>query len=235
MFFTALNFILKKIGIQVKKYPDSDLKRRMQLIKNFNIDTILDVGANAGQYASLIRAIGFKGRIISFEPVSAAFARLIKNSAGKKNWEIHQYALGDFDGTAEINVASNSFSSSLLDMLPEHEKSAPESSYIGKETIKVRKLGSVFNELVPSGANVYLKIDTQGFEKNVIDGAADCLGKVTGLQLELSLIPLYKNEMLLPDMIQYLEAKGFTLYSLENGFYDVKTGQLLQSDGIFFR
>ena len=78
-----------------------------------------------------------------------------------------------------------------------------------------------------------LKIDTQGYEKNVIDGATKSLGSIKVIQLEMSILPLYENEMLYVDMINYLDKKGFQLFSLENGFSDQHTGQLLQVDGIF--
>jgi hypothetical protein len=78
-----------------------------------------------------------------------------------------------------------------------------------------------------------VKIDTQGYEKNVIDGATASLDKIKVFQLEMSIFPLYENEMLYLDMIQYLDNKGFQLFTLENGFSDPKTGQLLQLDGIF--
>jgi hypothetical protein len=83
--------------------------------------------------------------------------------------------------------------------------------------------------------NAYMKIDTQGFEKNVIEGAKESLKDIKGLQLELSMVELYQGETLVTDMINYIEDKGFTLYSLEPGFYDTKSGQLLQVDGIFYR
>ena len=78
-----------------------------------------------------------------------------------------------------------------------------------------------------------IKIDTQGYEKNVIDGATESLNNIKIIQLEMSILPLYENEILFIEMINYLDKKGFQLFSLENGFSDLTTGQLLQVDGIF--
>lgn len=78
-----------------------------------------------------------------------------------------------------------------------------------------------------------MKIDTQGFEKNIIDGANESLKHFKIIQLEMSIVPLYENEMLYIEMINYLDKRGFQLFSLENGFSDRTTGQLLQVDGIF--
>ena len=80
-----------------------------------------------------------------------------------------------------------------------------------------------------------MKLDTQGFERNVLVGAAQSLQKIQGIQIEMSLLELYKGQMLFVETIAYLEQLGFKLYSLENGFYDKNTGQLLCLDGIFFR
>jgi hypothetical protein len=80
-----------------------------------------------------------------------------------------------------------------------------------------------------------LKIDTQGFEKQVIDGAANSLKHITGIQLEMSLLELYSGEMLFSEMINYIQDRGFSLYSLENGYVETSTSRLLQVDGIFFR
>jgi hypothetical protein len=99
----------------------------------------------------------------------------------------------------------------------------------------VRKLDTIFPDYYQEGDHILLKLNTQGFEKEVLAGAARSLDKVTGFQLEMSLIMMYEGEMLYSDMISFLKEKGFHLFSLENGFSDPKTGQLLQIDGIFFR
>ena len=122
-----------------------------------------------------------------------------------------------------------------VDMLPDHVNSAPHSSYIGKEKITVRKLDSVMKDYYSKGDNILLKIDTQGFEKQVLDGAEQSLPIIRGIQLEMSLLPLYSDSILYLEMIELLKNKGYKLYSLENGFSNPETGQLLQVDGIFFR
>jgi hypothetical protein len=78
-----------------------------------------------------------------------------------------------------------------------------------------------------------LKIDTQGFEKNVILGGTQVLSKIDVIKVEMSIVPLYENEILYIEMIDFLDKKGFELYYLENGFSDDKTGKLLQLDGVF--
>lgn len=231
----AVNRMIKSSGIEIRKLEQSDKIRRLKLIKHFEINTIIDVGANVGKYVLEMRELGFKGKIISFEPLSLAYKKLKFVSSKDKDWDIVNVALGEKNEIAEINIAGNIDSSSLLNMLPSHLKSAPETKYIGKETIKVITLDSIFKEFYKKDSKIYMKIDTQGFEKSVLEGARNSLGKIIGLQLEMSIIPLYENSPTYLEMIKYIYDLGFKLYSIENGFSDKKTGQLLQFDGIFFK
>ncbi|MEO7294069.1 MAG: FkbM family methyltransferase [Ginsengibacter sp.] len=223
---------LKGIGYQIKKYRGEDIPR-LKIMAHFDIDKLLDVGANIGQYSLEMRELGFKEEIISFEPLRAAYEQLKKVAKKDKNWVVNNYALGNENVESFINVSANSMSSSILNMLPEHIKSAPESEYVAKECIEIKKLDSVFELFFKEGDNIMLKIDTQGFERNVILGAENVLNKIRIIQLEMSVVPLYENEILFIDMINFLDSKGFELFSLENGFSDIKTGRLLQLDGIF--
>ncbi len=226
-------FGLRHISIRIKKYTDSQLKRRVLLMSNLNIDTVFDVGANDGDYSRILRILGYKNRIISFEPLKSVFELLQKESSKKKNWFAYNYAIGEENTFSTINIAGNSYSSSILEMLPAHVESEPKSKYIGREKIEIKRLDSVFSSFCNDDNKIMLKIDTQGYEKNVIDGASGILDKISLIQLEMSIIPMYKNETLFTEMISYLDEKGFQLASLEDGFYNNKTGQLLQVDGIF--
>jgi FkbM family methyltransferase len=197
---------------------------------------VLDVGANSGQYGRQLRSeIDYSGNITSFEPLSSAFQNLKKSSKGDSKWEIFNFALGDTNEKSMINIAGNSYSSSILNMLPSHEVAAPESKYIAQEEIEVHRLDSIFDETKFKNKSVYLKIDTQGFESKVINGAGKSLSSIGTIQLEMSLTPLYRNEMLFPQMHSLLSGLGYNLLSIEPGFTDSKTGQLLQIDGIYHR
>ena len=182
-----------------------------------------------------MRDIGYKKKIVSFEPLNAAYALLSKNAKKDKLWEVHHYALGDKEESVKINVAANSMSSSLLEMLPSHIKSAPESEYMGHEDIQVKTLDSIFSIVASQTDTVYLKIDTQGFEEKVLKGAENSLKLIDAIQLEMSLKPLYRDEPLFDEMYRFMYHKGYRLIALESGFTDKKTGELLQFDGIFHR
>ena len=146
-----------------------------------------------------------------------------------------QKMIGDTDEMREINIAGNSYSSSLLDMLPSHVKSAPKSKYIGKEVIDIRKLDSLFENLCSATKNIYMKIDTQGFERRVLKGAENSLAHIDTVQMEMSLVPLYDGELLFNELYSLMNSKGYVLLSIENGFSDPISNQLLQVDGIFHR
>lgn len=225
-------------GYEITKFePFCNLiARRRQLMRHYGVDLVLDVGANKGQYVDALRNdVEYKGRIVSFEPVSAAYEVIRANAGSDRLWQTHHCALGDVAGPVEINIAGNSYSSSLLGMLPAHETSAPESRYIGKERIEVKRLDDIFDTLVEGARNIYLKVDTQGFERNVIDGARTKLPIIGTVQLELSLVPLYAGEMLFPEMLSFMRDAGYRLVALEPGFSDHASGELLQADGIFRR
>ncbi len=226
---------LRKRGKQIVDYPDDALKMRRVIMDNHKIDTILDVGANTGQYGLLMRELGYTGKLISFEPMKKAFQELENNAKSDSSWITINHALGHKDGRSVINISNNSFSSSILEMLPTHENSAPTSKYVAKEEIEIKKLDSVFDSVCPKGSNVMLKIDTQGYEKNVLDGSTESLKNIGVIELELSLVPLYENGSLYLEMIELLNGKGFDLFYLENVFSNPDTGQLLQVDGIFVR
>lgn len=234
-FHRFINNSLRHLGVQIKKYPDKDAARRLKIIKNLGVTLIFDVGANTGQFAKEMRHLGYRGRLVSFEPLQAAYQVLAKAALKDPEWKVNPFALGNQDGRIPMNVSGNSFSSSILKMLPAHEKSAPGSTYVAKEEIEIRSMDSVFKSFFRPDDTAMLKIDTQGYEKQVLDGAKDSLKHISLIQLEMSMVPLYENEMLFMDMVKYLETLGYSLYSLENGFTDDSTGQLMQVDGIFVR
>jgi len=114
-------------------------------------------------------------------------------------------------------------------------KAAPESSYIGTERSPLRRLDSIAANYLRPDSIPFIKIDTQGFEPQVLKGASELLKQTVGLQLELSLTPLYEGETVFTDMIAQLTLLGFEMWGFEPGFIDWRTGRLLQMDGTFFR
>jgi hypothetical protein len=120
-------------------------------------------------------------------------------------------------------------------MLPSHSKAAPDSIYIDSCEVDVVTLDSVFNDYVTNKEKVYIKIDTQGFEADVLKGMENCLQQVSVVQIELSIVPLYEGQELYSFFFDYLTAAGFNLWSIIPGFSDKEIGRLLQFDAIFIR
>ncbi|SFH17890.1 methyltransferase, FkbM family [Nitrosospira sp. Nsp14] len=200
------------------------------------IDLLFDVGANIGQYALLSRGEGYAGKIISFEPLSMAYSVLAETAKSDRLWVVHERcAIGSTNGEIEINVAGNSYSSSILPMLRAHSDVAPQSAYTGKDSAKIVTLDSIFYDYRTTREKVFLKIDTQGFERAVLEGAKNCLRDIHAIQLELSLIALYEGQELYEYFFSYLKDAGFEIWSLVPGFSDSRTGQSLQFDAVFVR
>ena len=221
--------IIRKFGYDINYFG------RFKILKHLAIDLVLDVGANQGQYGKSLRRGGYRGNIISFEPLNSAFSQLKLCSKSDSLWQVNNYALGNENTNSIINISANSYSSSILSMTNAHTNLSKESTFVGEQNIVVKTLDSVFENIVDSDYNIFLKIDTQGYEKKVLLGALNSLENIVGIQLEISLIELYKEEDLFLDMINFLDSKGFKTISIESGFFDQKTGFLLQSDLIFVR
>nr|WP_231976856.1 FkbM family methyltransferase [Mycobacterium sp. E740] len=228
----------QRIGIDISRYDGRDpLSLLVRQMDAHNVDVVLDIGANAGRYANDLRHAGYTRRIVSFEPLSSQFSVLKRQSDADDNWEAFPYALGEQNGTATLNVAANAGeSSSILPMLKAHEDSAPAAKYIGTEDVQIRTLDSLAAELFSPGNKVFIKADVQGYENSVLAGAKSVLNDhCVGLQLELSLVPLYEGGMLYREAIDVAESIGFSLTGLIPGFTDPRSGRLMQADGIFFR
>ena len=231
---------LRRLGYELHPYdpepvPAAEDMQRARLLASERIDLLLDVGANEGQYAVRMRRAGFGGRITSFEPLSAAFAALERRAAADPRWAARRLALSDADGRAEIHVAGNSTSSSLLDMGERHLASAPQSAYVGSEQVDTVRLDSLWDELSSDGERVFLKLDVQGFEMHVLRGAERALGQLRGVQAELALAHLYEGDSPWRAVVDHLEARGFELAGVEPGFADPGSGRMLQFDGLFLR
>jgi FkbM family methyltransferase len=234
---TVIRTGLRKLGIDIYRYdPTVRIPPLNSSFKKFEIDLIFDIGANQGQFATEVRRGGYAGKIVSFEPLSDAYGKLLQASADDTAWEVYpRCALGHHNGEAEINIAGNSLSSSILPMLDAHRTAAPESIYVGREIVQVKTLDTVAAPYLQSASAPFLKIDTQGYESQVLDGAGVTLPLVKGVLVELSLLPLYEGHLLWVDMIERLEAAGFVLWAFDPVFSDPRDGRTLQIDGVFYR
>ncbi len=231
--------IFQKFGILIRVYnaATSEELRRIKLLQHYNIDLIFDIGANKGQYAKGIIDAGYSNQIVSFEPLSSAHNVIEKESKKYTKWSVApRCAVGSKNEEIEINISENSVSSTLLNMLDSHIKGAPDSKIIGKEKVHVYPLDEIGIDYLQNNKNLFIKMDVQGFEKEVLKGASNTILKAKGIEMEISLIPLYENQtFLLEDALQYMKDNKFRLVSIVPAFTDLKTGVVLQLNGIFFK
>jgi FkbM family methyltransferase len=227
----AANFVGRRLG-----GPDALAMQMDAMLRRFAIDVVLDVGANTGQYGASLRKAGYTRRIVSFEPLAAAHAQLTVRARHDSLWTVHpRCAVGNTSGQVEINVAQNSVSSSIRPMLAAHYEAAPESRFVATERVDLIKLDSVFGQYASPASRTWLKIDTQGFEKEVLDGAAASAPSISAVQLELSLVPLYDGQSLWEYFLARMQSEGYELWAFIPGFSDVRTGRSLQIDVVFAR
>lgn len=197
------------------------------------IDLVLDVGANEGQYASMLRAWGYRGRIVSFEPLSAPFRILNARAERDPLWDVVNIGLGDRDTTATINVAANSVYSSILPATAALHAYDDQAAAVSTEVVTVRRLDSVLAEVQRDSRRLYLKVDTQGYERNVIEGAGPLLETFQAVQLELSENPMYEGEPTFLEMTTWLASRGFRIGLLRPFAFDHWTKLLVQTDVVF--
>lgn len=208
------SLVLKSISLGLK-VPESPFDRFIELthlktlLKELNVNCILDVGANHGQFAHDLRGIGYRGHIISFEPIHREFASMAKLFASDTKWMGYQMALGSEEKIVKINIPRLTVMSSILKSI----KIEPETEC---QEIEMKRLDTLFPLLIKhiQSPRVFLKMDTQGFDLEVFKGGQGCIDNIVGLQSELSIIPLYENMPHYLDALAAYEAGGFELYNL---------------------
>ncbi|NJQ16089.1 FkbM family methyltransferase [Streptomyces bohaiensis] len=228
----------RRFGVDITRYPAGWSGPQLaQLLCAHRVDVVLDVGANEGEYGAMLRRAGYAGRIVSFEPLAAPGRALARRADADPSWTALPYALGDTSGTTTVNVSGNrGASSSLLPMLDRHSEAAPHARYIGTEEARLRRLDELWPEIVRPGERVFLKLDVQGYEEQVLRGAGDRAAECAGLQVETSFVPLYEGSMLLSDTLDLVVGRlGMTPMAVIPGYVDPRTGQMLQADFVLFR
>jgi FkbM family methyltransferase len=205
---------IQRRGIMVSHYP------LQHCLKSLRPTTILDAGANIGQYGRELRSLGYEGKIHSFEPFPPAFDSL-KQTAAQSNppgaWQVHNVGLGEKNGEAQLNVSAESTLNSLREPLPESARLHSGFSSTAPVSVRIRTLDSLWQELDLSRERVFLKMDTQGYELPILMGGAAVLEKISGIQLEASLTPLYKGQPCVEDIIPFLRARGFVIFGVWPG------------------
>lgn len=229
-------FALAGLDIRRRRPASSPEVALVAMLHTHHVNLVFDIGANTGQFGQQLRRSGYLGRIVSFEPSFQARRQLLRTAHDDRLWEVApQMAIGSRDGEIELNLSRNSVSSSVLQMLDAHLSAAPGSAYGGTELVLLRRLDEVARPYLTGDSVMFIKIDTQGYEHEVLAGAGELTGAAAGFQLEMSLVPLYAGQRLYEEMMRNMQNLGFSLWSLHPEFLDPVTGRLLQVDAVFFR
>ena len=230
--------IVRGLGYEIRRYaPTSSERAQLMAVMSYHeVDLVFDIGANTGGFGRYLRDLGYRGRMVSFEPMKAAYDELVCATANDRLWTAEtRSAIGAENGEVKIHISGNSESSSILEMLDAHSTAAPESSYLGSETVPLRTLDSLGAKHISENTKLFLKIDTQGYEEQVLEGGKLSVSRASVLQIELSLVPLYLGQKLMPEMLLILSGLGFDLWGIAPVFADPTSGRMLQVDGIFCR
>lgn len=229
------------IGFQLERMPPGNPfdfaprpEDRDRWIRGLGIRTVLDVGAHNGESAQQFRSMLPEAMIYSFEPLHDCFARLEQALAGKDRHRAYNLALGDTPARTEIYRSDYSASSSLLPMAELHKRTYPFSAGSTREDIEVETLDRLAPYL-DLELPILLKIDTQGFEKQVLIGAEATLSKIKLLIVETSFGELYQGQSRFPEIYGMLEAAGFEYRGSWDQFLSPRDGTPLQQDAIFLR
>jgi FkbM family methyltransferase len=218
--------IVNLLGYEINK------KSKNFFLEN-KINLIIDVGAHKGEFAKNVLSENYGLKIISFEPQSKIYNILLNNSKKEKNWLIHERCgIGKKNSFLMINVMSETTCSSFLKPSKKLFSIDPSAKIVKKENIKILSLNYLFSTQYKLKKNTFLKIDTQGYDKFVLEGASSILKKILFVQLEVSIDPLYVNETNYEDMIKYMKKKGFMIWKLGDVIENLK-GKSMSFDIIF--
>ena len=235
---TSLQRLASRLGYDLAprrkaRSPDAQLAA---VLERFSISCVLDVGANVGQYALHLRALGYAGRIVSFEPLAGAHEELVRRAESDPAWQVApRTAIGERDGAVEMELSAESDMSSILPQSPLLRLISPSSAVIRRERVPIARLDRIATGCLGPEDETFLKIDVQGYERQVLEGVGDLLRTIRGIQLEMSLVPCYEGERGFRETLDHLEAAGFELYLLLPGYFERKLARQLQVDGVFIR
>ncbi len=216
--------------------PRTGAAQLAAVLAHEGVDAVIDVGANTGQYGRMLRSAGYAGPILSFEPLPEPRRVLALAVAGDPLWRLAPVmALGDTDGRVVVECSAESDMSSILPQGPLLQAVSPSSVVIERLSVPCARLDGLDHLLESGWRRLHLKADVQGYEPQVLAGAAGLLERIATIQLELSLRPVYAGELEWRVMVDRLAALGFTPALVLPGYFERKLARLLQLDIVFAR
>ena len=232
-----LQDLLLRAGIRVQRSGRAFPVVRRKLFAQEMIGCVLDVGANRGQYAREIRRWGYSGRIISCEPNPDACADLKRRALVDRHHSVFNTAIGSADGLGTLHVTRSDAASSLLPIVNDDLLGLPGLTPAGTREVTVCRLDTLAER---AGWDLqryptHVKIDVQGSEMDVLLGARETLKATRSVELEISLVELYRGQALLPEVFVEMNERGYTCKWVEPGYQNPVSGWLLQLDALFVR
>lgn len=204
----------------------------MNWLNRFQIRTFIDVGAFKGEYIDFARKHFPDAAIYAFEPLPQMYKALQEKRKEDKNIIIYPYALGDANGAKFMYQSSYPPSSSLLPMGKLHKQNFPESSKQKRIRVNIKTLDFVLSSHKLK-KDIFVKIDTQGYEDRIIAGGEKVFRQATLLLIEVSFQELYKKQSLFHDIYTQLYSLGFCLYGFRNQIVSPLDGSILQAHAYF--
>ena len=203
----------------------------IDFIDDRKIDTVIDVGANVGQFGEGLRAEGFRGKIVSFEPIASVYQELAKRAAADGNWDAHCCGLGSTAGTAQIHVSELTVFSSILDMTSAAGLHDSRMAVDHVEEVPIQTLDQVAAGL---SGKILLKIDTQGYERQVIEGGQQTIPRMLGILLELPIIHVYDGEWSFHEALKFMAGMGFVPAQIQPvGYHGIDKVSAVEFDCLF--
>ncbi len=205
--------VASSAGAQIAERLKSVSERQAlrELLSKLQVNCVIDVGANEGQYARLLRRLGFTGQILSFEPNVEVFRVMQQAFVMDHAWRGFNCALGSSEGELDFHVFEQSQISSFL---PGGER--VHSRLVRTVKVPVRRLDVFLPQILPEWGKkrIFLKCDTQGFDLEVVKGAEGALAQVYGLQSEIAVQSLYEGMTRYLEALSFYESLGFVLIDL---------------------
>ncbi len=220
------------VGLDIRVVPNE--YRRFAWLKNQNIRTVFDVGANVGRFTVMIHKILPEASIYAFEPLKDCYEQLVASMKRSAKFQAFNYALGDEESETDIHRSNYSPSSSMLPMQDLHRRAFPFTKEETRERIKVRRLDGIVQDL-DIRENILIKIDVQGFEDKVILGGKQLISRAKILIVETNFANLYERQPLFDVIYEMLRQKGFSYKGNLDQLLNPLDGRVLQADSIFIK
>jgi FkbM family methyltransferase len=239
--------LVRKAGVDIVRWPKRPDDTLMSwtiksLIEAQDINCVLDVGANKGQFGKELRSLGYQGRIVSFEPSPASFEALSQLTSGDTAWQVRQIGLAAKPGTATLHIHKASVFDSLHPSLPRTElpdtiEEIPSYAGNGEVTVTLSTLAAEYGDSITGIDNpkILLKSDTQGHDLDVINGAQGLPHQVVAVLVELSVQAIYAGQPYMTHVMDRLKEEDFIPIAFQPVNYSLDKLRVVEFDGLFVR